>query len=167
MALTSTASLPANVERVVELFASEDFARQVSEAAGGTLESFEISGETSGAFQTTTARSLPSDRLPDFAKKFFGARLTMQQKENWSAPAADGSREVKISAKISGVPVEANLVQRLNADGEQTQIQMAGSVTSSIPFFGEKIAKAAEPAIGKALNLQVSEALKVLGGTAS
>lgn len=162
MALTSTASLPAPVERVVELFSSEDFVRQVSEAAGGTLVSYQLDGELSGAFEIQVARSVPSDRLPEFAQKFVGATLTMNQQENWSAPAADGSREVTISARISGAPVEASIVQKLIADGEQTTIEIQGTVSSNIPFFGEKIANAAEPAIGKALNLQVSEARKVL-----
>lgn len=163
MALTSTASLPATVDRVVALFSSEDFVRQVSEAAGGTLVSFKLDGDVSSEFQTVAARSVPSDRLPDFARKFVGATLTMNQQEKWSAPAGDGSREVNITARISGAPVEAEIVQTLTADGEQTTIEMRGTVSSNIPFFGEKIARAAEPAIGKALNLQVSEAKKVLG----
>ncbi|GAA1048184.1 DUF2505 domain-containing protein [Arthrobacter russicus] len=162
MALTSTASLPAPVDRVVALFCSEDFVRQVSEAAGGTLVSYQLTGELSGAFETQAARSVPSDRLPDFARKFVGATLTMNQQESWSAPAADGSRTVSITARISGAPVEASIVQTLTADGAQTTIEMQGTVSSNIPFFGEKIASAAEPAIGKALNLQVSEARKVL-----
>lgn len=163
MALSSSASLPATVDRVVALFCSEDFVRQVSEAAGGTLVSYQVTGDLSGSFETQGARSVPSDRLPDFARKFVGATLTMNQQESWSAPAEDGSRTVTISAKISGAPVEASIVQTLRPDGEQTTIEMQGTVTSNIPFFGEKIATAAEPAIGKALNLQVSEARKVLG----
>ena len=162
MALSTSASLPASVERIVELFSSEDFVRQVSEAAGGTLESYTVTGDTSGAFSTVVVRSMPTDRLPDLARKFVGAQLNLQQQEEWSAPAADGSREVQISAKISGAPVEAKAVQRIVAEGESTRIDLEGSVTSSIPLFGNKIVQAAEPALGKALNLQVTEARKVL-----
>ncbi|WP_285726660.1 DUF2505 domain-containing protein [Psychromicrobium xiongbiense] len=164
MALSSSASLPTDIERVVELFRSVDFVRQVSEAAGGTLESYAVQEDPSGSFEVTLVRAVPSDRLPDIARKFVGASLTLKQKDSWSAPAADGSREVRISATISGAPVEAKAVQRLIAEGAQTRIELDGAVTSSIPFLGDKIVRAAEPAFGKALNLQVSEALKVLGG---
>ncbi|NYE96584.1 hypothetical protein FHU41_002834 [Psychromicrobium silvestre] len=162
MALSTSASLSAGVEQVVELFSSEDFVRQVSEAAGGTLESFTLTGDRAAAFSTVSVRSMPTDRLPELAKKFVGARLNVQQQEQWSAPAADGSREVQISAKISGAPVEAKAVQRIVAEGASTRIELEGTVTSSIPLFGNKIVQAAEPALAKALNLQVSEARKVL-----
>ena len=41
-------------------------------------------------------------------------------------------------------------------------IDLQGTVTSSIPFLGGKIAGAAEPMIGKALSVQAVEARKWL-----
>ena len=35
-------------------------------------------------------------------------------------------------------------------------VELSGEVKSSIPFLGAKIASAAEPMIGKALNLQAT-----------
>jgi hypothetical protein len=80
------------------------------------------------------------------------------QLEDWSAPAADGSRTVQVRLSIAGAPLEVTAVEQLSPEGEDTRVQIEGKVTSSIPFLGGKIASAAEPMIGKALNLQAREA---------
>jgi hypothetical protein len=49
-------------------------------------------------------------------------------------------------------------VQRLVADGGSTRVELEGNVTSSVPFLGSKIADAAEPMVGKALNIQSQQA---------
>ena len=96
--------------------------------------------------------------MPDIARKFVGESLKVTQLETWEAPAADGSRQSKISLKVAGAPLDVNAVQRLVADGGSTRIELEGNVTSSVPFLGGKIADAAEPMVGKALNLQSQQA---------
>lgn len=166
MTLSSAESLPAPIDRVAELFHSEDFVRRVSEAAGGALVSFRIDGDSTGAFELSVTRTIPTDRLPDFARKVVGTTLNLKQQDSWSAPGPDGSREIRIQASIPGVPVAASAVQRLlpqpGQEQHSTRIELEGFVTSSIPFLGEKIIQAAEPALGKALRLQVSEARTLL-----
>ena len=44
------------------------------------------------------------------------------------------------------------------ADGGSTRIELEGTVTSSVPLLGGKIADAAEPMVGKALNIQSTQA---------
>jgi hypothetical protein len=96
--------------------------------------------------------------MPDIARKFVGESLTVTQLETWDAPAADGSRQSTISLKIAGAPLDVSAVQRLvSADGG-TRIELEGNVTSSVPFLGGKIADAAEPMVGKALNIQSQQA---------
>jgi hypothetical protein len=63
---------------------------------------------------------------------------------------------------VAGVPLNVSAVQRLIAQGTDTVVDLQGNVTSSIPFLGGKIAGAAEPMIGKALNVQAVEARKWL-----
>jgi hypothetical protein len=87
-----------------------------------------------------------------------GETLKVTQVENWDAPAADGSRQSNISLKIAGAPLDVTAVQRLVADGGSTRVELEGSVTSSVPFLGGKIAEAAEPMVGKALNIQSQQA---------
>ncbi|MCF3139299.1 DUF2505 domain-containing protein [Paenarthrobacter sp. AR 02] len=158
MALSASTTLPHSVDRVAAVFIDEDFLRHTSELVGGSLESFTIEGDPAGAFNTTTVRTLPTTRLPDIARKFVGETLTVTQKEEWEAPAADGSRSSNIALKISGAPLDVTAVQRLVADGTSTRIELDGTVSSSVPFLGGKIADAAEPMVGKALNIQSQQA---------
>jgi hypothetical protein len=154
MALSASTTLPANVQRVTDVFTNEEFVRHTSFTVGGELKSFQISGPTTGAFTTTTVRTLPTDRMPDIARKFVGATLTVTQLENWTAPGADGSRMATVKLTVAGAPLDVTATQRLTADGDACQVELSGEVKSAIPFLGAKIASAAEPMIGKALNLQ-------------
>jgi hypothetical protein len=158
MALSASTTLPHSVESVTAVFVNEDFLRHTSELVGGTLESFTVDGDTAGAFNTTTVRTIPTTRMPDLARKFVGESLKVTQLESWSAPAADGSRQSDISLKVAGAPLDVKAVQRLVADGGSTRIELEGTVRSSVPLLGGKIADAAEPMVGKALNIQSTQA---------
>ncbi|MCZ2404903.1 DUF2505 domain-containing protein [Paenarthrobacter sp. Z7-10] len=158
MPLKASSTLSATVQRVTEVFTDEAFVRHTSESVGGTLESFVRDGNVQGAFSTTTVRTLPTDRLPELARKFVGSSLTVTQHEDWSVPAADGSREVQVKLTVSGAPLDVTAVERLTPDDGGTRVDLEGAVRSSIPFLGNKIADAAEPMISKALKLQTNEA---------
>jgi hypothetical protein len=150
MALSASTTLPHNVESVTAVFVNEDFLRHTSELVGGTLESFAVDGDPAG--------TIPTTRMPDLARKFVGESLKVTQLESWEAPAADGSRQSSISLKVAGAPLDVNAVQRLVAEGGSTRIELEGTVTSSVPLLGGKIADAAEPMVGKALNIQSTQA---------
>ncbi|WP_269938290.1 DUF2505 domain-containing protein [Arthrobacter sp. HY1533] len=156
MALAASTTLSATAQSVTDVFANEDFIKHVSETVGGVLLSFTISGSTAGAFTTKTVRTLPTTRMPDIAKKVLGSSLTVTQDESWSAPAADGSRTNSIKLSVSGAPVDVTAEQKLVASGESTVVELSGEVKSGVPFLGAKIASAAEPVIGRALNLQAT-----------
>lgn len=158
MALTASTTLPHSVESVTAVFVNEDFLRHTSELVGGTLESFAVEGDPAGAFYTTTVRTIPTSRMPEMARKFVGESLKVTQLERWDAPTVDGSRQSNISLKIAGAPLDVKAVQRLVCDGGSTRIELDGAVTSSVPFLGGKIADAAEPMVGKALNIQATQA---------
>ncbi|ALE05176.1 proteinase inhibitor I25 cystatin [Arthrobacter sp. ERGS1:01] len=156
MALAASTTLSATAQRVTDVFTDEEFIKYVSFTVGGELKSFEISGPTTGAFTTKTVRTLPTDRMPDIARKVVGATLTVTQVETWEAPAADGSRNSTIKLTVGGAPLDVTAVQKLSASGENTVVDLTGEVKSSIPFLGAKIASAAEPVVGRALNLQAT-----------
>ena len=48
--LSASTTLPHSVDRVTAVFVDEDFLRHTSEHVGGTLESFDVDGDTAGAF---------------------------------------------------------------------------------------------------------------------
>lgn len=158
MSLSASTSLPHSVDRVAAVLVDEDFLRHISELVGGTLESFSLEGDTAGAFSTTTVRTVPTTRFPEMARKFVGETLKVTQLETWEAPGPDGSRQSNISLKVAGAPLDVNAVQRLVSDGGGTRIDLEGTVTSSVPFLGGKIADAAAPMVGKALKIQSEQA---------
>ncbi|WP_138443662.1 DUF2505 domain-containing protein [Sinomonas susongensis] len=164
MALEATTTLNYPVQQVVAVFADEAFQRHVSELVGGKLESFTVDGDTATAFTATIVRQVPTGRLPELARKFVGEHVNVTQVETWGAPEADGSRKADITVKVAGAPVEAAAAQRLVADGSSTRIELTGAVTSSIPLLGGKIAQAAEPFVGKALNIEATQAAAWLAG---
>lgn len=158
MALSASTTLPYDVATVTGVFTDEAFLKHTSEHVGGQLKSLTVDGDTAGAFTLTAVRTLPTTRLPEMARKFVGDTLTVTQTEQWAAPLADGTREAKVAMSVSGVPVSVDAVQRLVAEGTSTRVDVEGNVSSSIPFMGSKIADAAEPMIGKALNIQAAQA---------
>lgn len=163
MAVTASTTVPAPVDQVVTTFADEAFVRHVAEKAGATLESFEVSGETSGAFTVTTVRAMSSERLPDVARKFVGPSVHLTQTDAYEAPAADGSRLVRSDIKVASLPVSGSADQTLRPLGEQTEVHVDCTVEANIPFIGPKVAAAAEPYVSKALSLQSQEAEAWLG----
>lgn len=158
MALNATTTLQYPADAVAAVFTDREFVDHISRKAGGTLTGFEVSGPVGGPFTATIARAVPTDRLPDIARKFVGATLNVTQREAWSAPDANGGRTVDIAIDVAGAPVSVKAVQKLIAAGGATTIELDGQVSSSIPFLGGKIAAAAEPFLAKALNMQASEA---------
>lgn len=158
MALNASTTLPYDPATVLGVLTDEAFVRHMSEYVGGTLASFEVDGDRAGAFVVTAVRTMPTERLPDMARKFLGTTLSVTQKDSWDAPAADGSRSATVEMTVAGAPVSVSAVQRLVAEGSATVVDLQGSVSSSVPFLGGKIAAAAEPMIGKALNVQAAEA---------
>ncbi|GAA1119985.1 DUF2505 domain-containing protein [Arthrobacter flavus] len=162
MALNASTTLPYDAATVTGVFTDEAFLKHVSEHVGGTLKSVTVDGDTAAAFTLTAVRTLPTKRLPEMARKFVGESLTVTQTEQWAAPLPDGSRVAKITMTVAGVPLTVDAEQRLVAADAVTRVELNGTVSSSIPFMGSKIASAAEPMIGKALNLQASEASKWL-----
>lgn len=162
MALNASTTLPFDAETVLGVFTDEAFVRHMSEYVGGTLESLTVDGDTASAFTLTAVRTMPTQKLPDMARKFVGETLSVTQIEHWSAPQADGSRQADLTMTVANVPLNVTAVQRLVAQGGETVVDLQGTVSSSIPFLGGKIAGAAEPMIGKALNVQATEARKWL-----
>lgn len=157
MALNASTQIPHSVQDVIATLTDRGFAEHLTSKAKGTLTDFTVDGDTSGAFTLTTVRALPTDRVPEMAKKFVGSSVAVTQVEKWSAPDASGSRTASVDITVSGVPVSVSGTETLTAAGEDTTFTVDAKVSSSIPFIGGKIASAAEPYLGKALNMQAAQ----------
>ncbi|WP_313813252.1 DUF2505 domain-containing protein [Glutamicibacter sp.] len=157
MALNASTQIAHPADQVIATLTDRGFAEHLTSLANGTLQDFSVSGDTAGAFTLTTVRAMPTDRVPDIARKFVGASIDVTQVEEWTAPDASGSRSANVKITIGGVPVSVSGSETLTAQGENTEFAIEGKVSSSIPFIGGKLASAAEPFLAKALNLQATQ----------
>ncbi|MFT4147609.1 MAG: DUF2505 domain-containing protein [Micrococcaceae bacterium] len=147
-------TLNGSVEQVIQVFASQDFAQQLSQRAGAELTSFNIDGDVNGAFTLTAVRAAGTDRVPDFAKKFVGDKVQVTQIENWEAPDANGNRKATVQVQVAGAPASISGTETLVANGETTDYTIDGDLNVSIPLVGNKIAAKATPAAGKVFAVQ-------------
>lgn len=154
MALSGNTLLRHSVEDVVTALTSEDFQRTAASDLGGSLISLSVDGDPSGPFTLTVERSAPTDRVPDFAKKFVGSSLAFTQVDEFGAPEADGSRTASTRISVKGAPLSVSGRQSLRPVDGGSQLELSGDIASSIPFVGGKLAKFAEPLVGKALSRQ-------------
>lgn len=157
MALNASTQMPHSPQEVISTLTDRGFAEHLTTLAKGTLTDFSVTGDVSGAFTLVTVRALPTDRVPDMAKKFVGSSVQVTQTEKWSAPDAAGSRNASVDIAVAGVPVSVSGSETLSATGEGSTFAIDAKVASSIPFIGGKIASAAEPYLGKALNMQAAQ----------
>ncbi|MGP9605730.1 DUF2505 domain-containing protein [Arthrobacter sp. MYb211] len=157
MALNASTQIAHPADKVIATLADRGFAEHLTSLAKGTLTSFTVEGDTNSAFTLTTVRALPTDRVPDFARKFVGASIDVTQVEQWSAPDAAGNRSASVKINVAGVPVSVSGTESLSPAGEQSEFAIDAKVSSSIPFIGGKLASAAEPYLGKALNMQAAQ----------
>lgn len=158
MAMKESHTINASIDRVIEAFTSEDFARHVAQKAGVEFQSLSVDGETSGPFTVTTVRGVGADKVPSVAQKFVGNGVKLTQVDEYSAPKENGSRSVETKIDVAGLPVSATAHQELKSEGEKTSVDVEGEVKANIPLVGKKISAAAEPYIGKALSLQSTTA---------
>lgn len=157
MALNASTQIAHPAEQVIATLSDRGFAEHLTKVANGTLNDFTVNGDTAGAFNLTTVRSVPTDRVPDMARKFVGATIEITQVDKWSAPDAAGNRTANVQITVAGVPVTVSGTEQLKAQGENSEFAIDAKVSSSIPFIGGKLASAAEPYLGKALKLQADQ----------
>lgn len=158
MALEAETVIPQPAQKIIEAFASRDFHEHLAAKVGSQLKSFEVSGESAGAFTITSEQSMAVDRLPDIAQKILKGQVTVTITEEWSAADQDGSRRSDMTVKIHSAPVSAEASQNLHARGEETRATVRGEVNTSIPLIGKKLKSAAEPYMRRFVELQSREA---------
>ncbi|WP_258935205.1 DUF2505 domain-containing protein [Nesterenkonia pannonica] len=83
--------------------------------------------------------------------------------DTWGAPDESGSRRADTTVEIAGVPVTGNASQTLHARGDQeTKSVVRGDVTVKIPLIGGKVKSAAEPYVGRFVEIQAKEVAKYI-----
>lgn len=93
-----------------------------------------------GEVSVRSRRSVPME-VPGFAKKFLSPTNSVEQRDHWQPPAADGSRTGTWEVQAKGVPVSAGGALRLAPGaGRTTTVEITGEVKCSVPLLGGKLA---------------------------
>lgn len=167
MRLDVVLSYPGSPEAVAALLSD----RAVVEAVIATSDALEwdvrVEGAEplgSGAFTVTVERSLPTDELPDIARRFVGPALRLHQVDSWGPPAADGSRTGTTVLRVPGAPVTASATTALRAVRGGTEHSVSGDLKASVPLVGARVERAAEEPLVRALRDQERELSRILRG---
>jgi hypothetical protein len=103
------------------------------------------------------AREMPTDQVPDFAKKFVGSTLTVIQIETWHPAAMDGSRTADVNGEIKGTPAGFTGTAAITGGTDKTVQSIDLDVKVSVPLIGKKI----EPFIAQAIEAALSKEQKL------
>jgi Protein of unknown function (DUF2505) len=152
--LTTREELSGTPEEVYALLTDQAFQEAKCEATtvGGPFTA-EVGGGSSGA-RVTTQRELPTDDLPDVARSFVGEKLTIIEVLDWSAAAADGSREALIDLHVKGAPLTLKGTVRLEPSGSGTVESLDAELKANVPFIGGRIEQAAAGPIRTAIDIE-------------
>jgi hypothetical protein len=107
-------------------------------AATGSLETtVDVSEFADGSVTITSTRVLPAE-VPAAAKKFVGETISATETQEWSPPAADGSRSATVTVDFSG-PLAFSGRLALRPFGDGSEVMTEGSFKASVPFVGGTI----------------------------
>jgi len=152
MRIEAAATYPATTDEVARMLADPAFVRRRDAAAGALSSTAETEGDPAGAFVVRSTRSLPTDDVPQVARRLVGDTLELRQVDSWEAPGPDGARTGSMSLEVSGAPVRLSARLTLVPAGEgQATEAVQGDLVASVPLVGGKLEKAAEPAVQAAI----------------
>lgn len=161
MAFNETTTISYSPEQVFKGLVSRDFQVYAADAFRADLDEFSVVPSEPAANDTVAVniqRTVNGEdfaqKLPSAVQRFVKGRVSIEQNEAWSAAAEDGSRDANVTIKVPVAKATATATIKLfpAKGGTATVVETEGSVKSSIPLAGSKIAKLAEPQVGKLLN---------------
>lgn len=138
MELKLSASYDATPEEVFAIVTDATFREQACEKTKALSYNVEVTKSGSDTV-VKVRREMPSDGVPDFAKKFVGETLTLVQTETWHAAKADGSRDADVSGEIVNTPVTLKGTASITGSGGQAVQAIDLDVKVAVPLIGKKM----------------------------
>ncbi|GAA1627380.1 hypothetical protein GCM10009744_13960 [Kribbella alba] len=138
MELKLSASYDATPEEVFAIVTDATFREQACEKTKALSYDVKVT-ESGGDTVVRVQREMPSDNVPDIARKFVGQTLTVVQTETWHPANADGSRNAEVKGEITNTPVTLRGTARISSDGTQTVQAIDLDVKVAVPLIGKKI----------------------------
>ena len=153
MRLTVTLTYAAAPARIAAMMADEEFLRQVCAATVDPAARVEVR-HGSTQTQVRTARTLPTDRLPDAMRKIVGGHVTVVQTAKWPAQPAGHGWTGQVIVEVEGKPVRLDASATVTGDDASTQVVYDGDLHARVPFLGGAVERAVEPVVRSALEAE-------------
>lgn len=138
MELKLSASYDATPEEVFAIVTDATFREQACEKTKALSYDVKVT-ESGGDTVVRVQREMPSDDVPDIARKFVGQTLTVVQTETWHPAGADGTRHADVKGEVTGTPVTLKGTAKIESVGKQTVQAIELDVKVSVPLIGKKI----------------------------
>lgn len=126
--------------------------------SGATGQEANVSvDEQSGKARIVTRRDLPSQDLPDFAKRFVGGALSIREVYDFAPAEQDGSRDGTLEVTVDGAPIGMRGTVRVAPDGSSassTVVTIEGDLKVRVPLVGNKVEQAAAPWVTKGMQTE-------------
>jgi len=137
----------ATVEQTFVSHITRSVREEACRQSGAKSWSVDIAEAADGGARVQVDRTM-SPELPDYIAKLIGGSVTIRQIEEWSAPAADGSRTATVKLTIVGQPASMNGRAELvpTPDGGSKEV-ITGDVKVAVPIIGSRF----EPEIAKVI----------------
>jgi|SRR5450631_1988435 len=153
MKISATLDYAATPQKVFAMLANEDF--QARKCAAHGARSHAVSVGTQGDRTTiVSTRDLPTDDLPSFVRNIVGDTLTVTETQDWGPPGTDGTRSGTLTVDIVGAPIDLKGTLLLAPGGQGSVETVEGELKARIPLIGDKVEKAAAPAIQSAIRVE-------------
>lgn len=155
MRVHETLTLPLSANGAAAMYADPAYAEIRRDALGANDATSSVDGDPAGAFTVRTELVLPTDRVPEVARRFVGSRLTVHEEQSWSAPAGDGSRTGRNRLEVAGMPAGMEAAVKLVPAGDDScTLDIDGDLTAKVPLIGGRLEKAALPYISSVLKVE-------------
>ncbi|MDN5686689.1 MAG: DUF2505 domain-containing protein [Brachybacterium sp.] len=159
MKLRETLTLPLSARTAATMYADQEYTAIRRETLKATSASSQVDGDPVGAFTVRTELVMPTDKVPDIARRFVGSSVTIRETQTWSAPEPDGSRRGTMDLEVVGTPAGMKGTVRLAPTGEMTSsVDIDGDLVAKVPLLGPRLEKAAVPYVSTVLRAEEKSA---------
>ncbi|GAA1485814.1 DUF2505 domain-containing protein [Brachybacterium fresconis] len=159
MKLRETLTLPLSARTAATMYADQEYTAIRRETLKATSASSQVDGDPVGSFTVRTELVMPTDKVPDIARRFVGSSVTIRETQTWSAPEPDGSRRGTMDLEVVGTPAGLTGTVRLAPTGEMTSsVDIDGDLVAKVPLLGPRLEKAAVPYVSTVLRAEEKSA---------
>jgi hypothetical protein len=102
----------------------------------------------------TTERHLPADGLPEFARSFVGATLTIVEVQTWGPADPDGRRVADLNLHVKGAPMTLKGWMRLSPTASGSVHELEAELRAGVPLIGGRLEKAGAQPLTSAADIE-------------